>query len=411
MKYDSLLKKYAALAIRKGVNVQKGQLLQINVAASHYEFARLLVEEAYAAGAAKVVVDFSDDLISKSHYTHQDIETLSTVPQWRVDQVDDYIDQDLCRLSVYAPSPGLMADVDGDKIAAASKAAAIALKRMREYSMSNKGQWSLISLPTPSWAKVVFPNLDEEEAMVKLLDAILYAVRIDEDSDPVELWDKHNAQLAHQNKVLNDYNFKSIKFTNALGTDIEIGLVKDHVWAGGMETSAKGHTFNPNMPTEESFTMPDSHRVDGIIYSTKPLNYNGKLIDEFWLKFENGKVVDYDAKQEKETLKTLLEMDEGSSRLGELALISHKSPISDLNILFYNTLFDENASCHVALGASYPMNIKNGTSMKEDELKALNSNQSMNHEDFMFGSEDMRAVGITYDNQEIDLIVDGNIVI
>lgn len=411
MKYENLLKKYAALAIRKGVNVQKGQLLRINVAASHYEFARMLVDEAYAAGAKKVMVQFTDDVVSKSHYIHQDIETLSTIAQWRIDETEDYMSQDLCSLSIYAPSPGLMADVDGEKIAAANKAASVAFKKMREYTMGNKGQWSLISLPTPAWAKVVFPELDEEAGMTKLLEAILYAVRVNEDSDPIALWDAHNEKLAHQNKVLNDYNFKAIRFENSLGTNIEIGLVKDHVWAGGMETSAKGYTFNPNMPTEESFTMPDCYNVNGIIYSTKPLNYNGKLIDEFWLKFVDGKVVDYDAKKEKETLKTLLEMDEGSSRLGELALISHESPISDLNILFYNTLFDENASCHVALGASYPMNIKNGTSLSEEELKALNSNQSMNHEDFMFGSEDMRAVGITYDNQEVDVIVDGNIVL
>ncbi len=408
---NQLMNKYAKLAIQTGVNVQKGQTLLIQAKAEHVEFVRLCVNEAYASGAKEVIVKFSDDYIGKMHYENQSIETLTDIPQWRIDEFNDYISKDFCILSVYAPSPGILKDVDGTKIAAASKASGEALKAYREYMMANKGQWSLISLPTKEWAEVVFPDLDEKEGQEKLLEAILYSVRIDEETDPVALWDAHNHKLHSQNKKLNDYNFKSIRFTNKLGTDIEVGLVKDHIWAGGMEVSGKGYTFNPNMPTEESFSMPDSQNVNGIVYSTKPLNYNGKLIDEFWLKFEDGKVVDYDAKKEKETLKSLLETDEGSARLGEIALISHQSPISDLDILFFNTLFDENASCHMALGRAYPMNIKGGTEMDSETLKANNSNDSILHEDFMFGSEDMHAIGITYDNQEIDIIVDGNIIL
>ena len=411
MKHEDLLRKYARLAVRTGVNVQKGQHFQISAKAMHYEFVRMLVEEGYEAGAKVVTVNWSDDLVNKSHYMHQDIETLTEIPQYKIDEVNYKLSKDFCTLSVYAPSPGLLADVDGDKIAAASKAQGEAFKAMREHMMANRSQWSLISLPTKEWATVVFPELDADAAVEKLLEAILYSVRVREDNDPIVEWDQHNATLSHQNKALNDYNFKSIRFKNGKGTDIEIGLVKDHVWAGGKEASERGYIFNPNMPTEESFSMPDNQNVNGMIYSTKPLNYNGKLIDEFWLKFVDGKVVDYDAKVEKETLKALLETDEGSLRLGEVALISHVSPISDLGILFYNTLFDENASCHVALGASYPMNIKNGTEMSQEELISKNANQSLNHEDFMFGSADMHAVGITHDGQEVDVIVDGNIVI
>lgn len=407
----TLLEKYAKLAVQVGVNVQKGQTLIINIKAEHYEFARLLVKEAYACGAKRVVVKYGDDVIAKEHALHQDIETFTRVPQWLIDENDDYLSEDLCRLSVYAPSPGLMADVDGEKLAAQAKAQGEALKRMREYTMANRGQWSLISLPTVAWARVVFPELSDEEACQKLFESILYAVRINENDDPVEAWDKHNHVLAHQNKVLNDFNFKSLHFKNAKGTDIVVGLVKDHVWAGGEETSEKGTTFNPNMPTEESFTMPDRLNVNGRVYSTKPLNYNGKLIDEFWLEFKDGKVIDFDAKQEKETLQQLLDTDEGSRHIGEIALISHQSPISDLNILFYNTLFDENASCHMALGRAYPMNIKGGTEMTQEELLAHNSNDSINHEDFMFGSEDMSVIGLTYDNQEITVFDKGNFVI
>lgn len=407
----SLLEKYAKLAVRVGVNVQKGQTLLINVKAEHYEFARMLVKEAYAAGAKKVVVKYGDDIIGKEHAVHQDFETFTHVPEWVVAEYDDYLSQDLCRLSVYAPSPGLMADVDGTKLAAQAKAQGEALKAMREYTMANRGQWSLISLPTPEWATVVFPELPVAQAYEKLLSAILYASRVSEDGDPVVAWNEHNAVLAHQNQVLNDFNFKSLHFTNAKGTDIVVGLVNDHIWAGGEETSEGGHKFNPNMPTEESFTMPDRLNVNGRVYSTKPLNYNGKLIDEFWLDFKDGKVVDFDAKQEKETLEQLLNTDEGSRHIGEIALISHKSPISDLNILFYNTLFDENASCHMALGRAYPMNIKGGTEMSAEELLAHNSNDSINHEDFMFGSEDMKIVGLTHDGKEIAVFDQGNFVI
>lgn len=408
---NDLLKKYAKLAVCSGVNVQKGQTVLVNVKAEHYEFARLIVEEAYAAGAKKVVIKFGDDHIAKMHVQNQDIETLTDIPQWLIDEYDSYLDEDLCRLSIYAPSPGLMADVDGDKLAAQAKAQGQALKRMREYTMANRGQWSLVSLPTKEWAHVVFPDLEIEEAYEKLLEAILYAVRINESDDPVEAWEKHNAKLSHQNQILNDYNFKSLLFKNGKGTDIVVGLVDNHVWAGGEEVSERGYTFNPNMPTEESFTMPDRLNVNGIVYSTKPLNYNGKLIDEFWLKFVDGKVVEFDAKQERETLEQLLNTDDGSRHIGEIALISHQSPISNLNILFYNTLFDENASCHMALGRAYPMNLKGGTEMTEEELLAHNANDSLNHEDFMFGSEDMSVVGTTHDGKTIIVFNEGNFVI
>ena len=405
------LEKYAKLAIRKGVNVQEGQTLLINIKAEHYEFGRMLVDEAYAAGAKKVVVKFGDDYITKSNTIHQDTETLTHVPQWYIDEYDDYLGQDLCRLSVYAPSPGLMADVDGDKLAAVNKAHGEALKAVREYTMANRGQWSLVSLPTLDWARIVFPDMEEKAAYDQLLESIYDAVRISDSNDPVEAWNKHNERLAYQNKTLNDLNFKSLHFENDLGTNIVVGLVKDHVWAGGEETSQGGHKFNPNMPTEESFTMPDKNNVNGRVYSTKPLNYNGKLIDEFWLDFKDGKVVDFDAKTEKATLQSLLDTDEGSRRIGEIALISNDSPISNLDILFYNTLFDENASCHMALGRAYPMNIKGGLDMSQEELNAHNSNDSINHEDFMFGSSDMKVTGLKQDDSQVVIFENGNFVI
>lgn len=407
----SLLEKYAKLAVRTGINVQKGQTLMINVKAEHYEFARLCVKEAYAAGAGKVVIKFHDDQIAKMNVENQSIENLTNIPSWLVDEYDQYIEEGFARLSISAPSPGLMAGVDTAKIAAQAKASGEALKALREYSMANRGQWSIVAMPTYEWAAVVFPDLEKEAAYNKLLESILYATRVREDNDPVKDWDEHNKVLARQNKILNDYNFKSLHFKNDYGTDIVVGLVKNHVWAGGMETSGEGHHFNPNMPTEESFTMPDRLHVEGKVYSTKPLDYQGKLIDKFWLEFKDGKVVDFDAESEKEALQSLLDTDEGSRHIGEIALISHKSPISDLNILFYNTLFDENASCHMALGAAYPMNIKGGTEMTQEELFENNSNASLNHVDFMFGSEDMTITGLTYDGKEVAVFDKGNFVI
>ncbi len=407
----TLLEKYAKLAVRTGINIQKGQTLMINVKAEHYEFARLCVKEAYAAGAGKVVIKFNDDQIAKMHVENQSVEDLTNIPEWAVAEYDQYIEEGFARLSIIAPSPGLMAGVDDKKIAAQAKANGEALARLREYSMANRGQWSIVAMPSHEWAAVVFPELGKQEAYDKLLESILYTTRVREDNDPVAEWDAHNEVLARQNKILNDHNFKSLHFKNSLGTDITVGLVKNHIWAGGMETSAKGYTFNPNMPTEESFTMPDRSFVEGRVYSSMPLDYQGKLIDKFWLEFKDGKVVDFDAEFEKDTLQGLLDTDEGSRHIGEIALISHKSPISDLNILFYNTLFDENASCHMALGAAYPMNIKGGTEMTQEELLENNSNRSLNHVDFMFGSEDMSIVGTTYDGKEIPVFENGNFVI
>lgn len=407
----TLLEKYAKLAVRTGINIQKDQTLLINVKPEHYEFARLCVKEAYAAGAGKVVIKFNDDQIAKMNVENQTIEKLTHVPSWFIDEYDQYIEEGFARLSISAPSPGLMAGVDTEKLSAQMKATGEALKALREYSMANRGQWSIVAMPTYEWAAVVFPDLEPQAAYDKLMESILYATRVGEDNDPVADWAQHNEVLARQNKILNDHNFKALHFKNDVGTDITVGLVKNHIWAGGQEVSGKGYFFNPNMPTEESFTMPDRLNVDGKVYSTKPLDYQGKLIDKFWLEFKDGKVVDFDAEDEKEALQSLLDTDEGSRHIGEIALISHKSPISDLNILFYNTLFDENASCHMALGAAYPMNIKGGTEMSQDELLENNSNQSLNHVDFMFGSEDMTITGITYDGKEVSVFDKGNFVI
>lgn len=277
--------------------------------------------------------------------------------------------------------------------------------------MGNKAQWTIIAAPNQMWAKQVFPDANEDEAVEKLWEAIFNASRVFSDNDPIEEWAKHNETLLKHNQVLNDYNFDHLLFKNSLGTDLKVQLVEDHIWAGGGENAANGTYFNPNIPTEETFTMPYKFGTEGKVVSTKPLNYQGKLIEDFWLVFKDGKVVDFGAKKEEATLKSLLDTDEGSRYIGEIALISHDSPISNTNILFLNTLFDENASCHMALGRAYPMNIKGGIGAPIAELEKRGYNNSFNHVDFMFGSEDMEITGVTQDGKSVKVFEKGNFVI
>jgi aminopeptidase len=405
------LRKYAQLAVRTGVNVQKGQTLVIQTTTDCNEFARLCVEEAYKAGAGYVFMRWNDDPISKITYTYADVERLEKIPSWLIDQYQSFMNEGACALSIYAPTPGLLAEIDPMKIQRVSVASQKALKSYREYMMGNKAQWSLVSVPTVAWAKKVFPELSDEEAVEKLWDAIFAAVRVDEENDAVADWAAHNARLAGYNKKLNDFDFKSLHFKNDLGTDLVVELVKHHHWAGGAELGQNGVVFNPNIPTEEAFTMPKKTGVNGTVVSTKPLNYQGRLVENFKLTFKDGAVVDFSAEKEEAALKNLLNVDEGSKYLGEVALISHNSPISNSGVLFLNTLFDENASCHLALGRAYPMNVKGGNDMNEEELLAAGANMSMEHVDFMFGSADMRIIGTRFDGSEVVVFDQGNFVI
>lgn len=401
------LKKYAELTVKIGVNIQKGQILLINSPVECLDLTRLLVESAYQAGASYVMIRWSDDPISKTYFTYASDEVLTEVPEYLIEQFRYVVDKGAAVISIAAPTPGLLKDIEPHKLQISNKAMHEHLEFYRKHMMANGCQWCVISYPTKSWAQKVFGSEDDFD---KLLEAILLASRVREDNDPVAEWEDHIATLARRNKILNDYNFQKLLFKNSLGTDLEVRLVENHIWAGGGEKTQSGTAFCPNIPTEEAFTMPHREGINGKVVSTKPLNYQGKLIEDFYLVFKDGKVVEYDAKKEKEALKTLLEMDEGSSSLGEVALISNDSPISNTNILFYNTLFDENASCHLALGNAYPMNIKNGTQLSEEELITKGYNKSMVHVDFMFGSSDLEVYGITSENQKVQIFKNGNFV-
>lgn len=406
-----LLQKFAKLAVEIGANVQKGQVVAVRSSVESKELARLIVEAAYQAGAKEVIVQWSDPYVSRSGYDYMTAERLEEVPEWSIQRAKWFIEQGGCMISITSPIPGLNAGVDSEKLQRQGIAVSTKMKFYSDHMMGNHAQWSIVAAPNLVWAEKVFPNLKGEEAVEALWDAILEASRVTETNDPVKEWNDHNKGLLAHNKILNDLDFESLHFTNSLGTDLVVKLVENHVWAGGGENSTKGVYFNPNIPTEENFTMPHKFGVDGKVVATKPLNYNGNLIEDFYLDFKDGAVVSYDAKKSLDTLKSLIEFDEGSSRLGEVALISYDSPISNSNILFYNTLFDENASCHLALGRAYPMNVKGGTSMTQEELAKANSNNSNTHVDFMFGSADMNIVGTKKDGTQVQVFKNGDFVI
>ncbi|MGI6608681.1 MAG: aminopeptidase [Erysipelotrichaceae bacterium] len=408
---EKLLRKYAKLAVRTGANIQPGQLLVISASVEDHDFVKMCVEEAYKALASEVMVNWSSEDLILLDYTYCSIETLTEIPDYAYDKRKYVQDKGCAFLHIANETPGLMAGIDPEKIMAGQVAAMKKFKPLQNYTLANHGQWSVVALPSVTWAKKVFPEKTADEALKLLWDAILMSVRIDEENDPVEEWKIHNEKLRRYCNILNEHNFDKLHFESSTGTDLYVGLIKNHIWEGGSGITTKGVVFNPNMPTEEVFTMPDKNNVSGKVVATKPLSYNGKLIENFWFIFEDGKVVDYGAEKEFATLTSLLDTDEGSKRIGEVALISHNSPISLSNILFYNTLFDENASCHLALGQAYPENIKGGTEMTEEQLKEAGANDSMNHVDFMFGSEDMKITGIKADGEEVSVFEKGNFIL
>ena len=404
------LRQYAEVAVRMGVNVQPGQLLVIKGPVDCAPFIRLCVEEGYKAGAGEVIVDWQDELVSRSHYEFGNTETLCRVPKWLIDRQQEFVDRGYCVLHIDSEIPGVMEGIDQDKVQQVVTARRRALEKFQDYTMSNQGQWSIVAIPNREWAMRVFPEYPAEQAVEALWDAILASVRIGMDKDPITLWDEHNRKLSHNNQWLNEQNFKALHFVNDRGTDLTVELPEGHVWAGGCEKSQKGVIFNPNMPTEENFTMPKRTGVNGKVVATKPLSYQGKLIRNFEIEFENGKAVRWSAEESEEALSSLIRFDQGSCYLGEVALIDVDTPISQSGILFYDTLFDENASCHLALGRAYPMNLKNFEQMSEEEMRERGCNFSMVHVDFMFGDETMQITGIRQDGSETVFFREGHFI-
>lgn len=410
MMNENRLRKYAKLIVVMGANVQQDQIVVLNASVETKDFARMVVEEAYKCGAKQVIMNWSDDYVARMHYTYQNVETLSDVKDHQVEAKLQPLLDGACNIRLESEIPEILSGLDMDKIAKSMAVRQKAFKQASDLLMASKNPWTIAGVPNQKWANKVFPDLSEEDAMEALWEAILKTVLVEEDNDPINAWKKHNETLKNREKIMNDYNFKTLHFENKEGTDLYVDLVENHIWAGGSEVSGSGIEFNANMPTEELFCMPYKYGVNGKVVSTKPLSYNGCLIEKFSFVFKDGKVIEKEISNEEEVIEKLLEMDEGSSYLGEVALVPYSSPISQSNLLFYDTLYDENASCHLALGQAYPMNVKNGTNMSEEELKEAGSNISYEHVDFMFGSEDMKITGITYDGKEIKVFENGNFV-
>lgn len=404
----AMLEKYAKLVVKVGVNLQPDQILVINSPIECADFARVMAAEAFKAGAHDVVVSWGDELLAHSRYEHGSKGLFTEFPEWRQKFYTDYAEQGAAFVSIAARNPEIFQDIDPEKLKLSQQAAGAALLEYRERLMNNQNTWCVVSIPTTGWAQKVFPELATDEAVAKLWEAIFATVRIDAANNPVEAWQDHIAFLQKAAKFMNDHDFASLHYQNSLGTDLTVELPEGHIWAGGAEKAATGVDFAANMPTEEVYSLPKRDGVNGTVVASKPLIYNGNLIDGFKLVFKAGKVVDFSATKGEQILKDLLATDEGSSYLGEVALVPYDSPISQSGILFYNTLFDENAACHLALGKAYPTCLKGGEAMDSVTLLQHGVNDSLVHEDFMIGTRDLSIIGTTRSGEKVTVFANGN---
>lgn len=406
MSFENKLKKYARLAVETGVNLQKGQILLLRTPISCKDFARKIVDVAYELGARDVEIEWNDEEASLIRYLKAPSEVFDEFPKWRIEKYNHLLEQGACIINIDSSNPTIFKDVDPSRMQRVSKAYSKSIPLWRESIITDKIRWTIVSVPSKEWASKVFSDLNEDEAVNKLWDYIFKCTRIDKD-DPIKEWEVHNNKLNEKVKFLNENNFISMHFKSAK-TDLHIELPAGHIWAGGASSDPNGIEFNANIPSEEVYTLPHKYKVNGIVSNTKPFIYNGTIIDDFTLTFKDGKVVDYTAKVGYESLKSLLELDEGSCYLGEVALVENNSPISNTGIIYYTTLYDENASCHLALGSAYKTSIKNGSKIPKEDMDKLGINDSITHEDFMIGSSDMNIIGVTSDGKEIEIFKNGN---
>ncbi|MEA4931175.1 MAG: aminopeptidase [Anaerolineaceae bacterium] len=405
MNLTNNLEKYADLIVRIGLNLHKGDNLIIRLTEDALPLARLVAKKAYKAGVGDIQLTFTDDSITLDRFLDAPEESFNSYPEYLVDFMENLLLDNHHVLSLVAPNPDLLKPVDPTRIARWQKVAGMAGKRTMKYTMQNKVKWCVTAVACPAWAKAAFPELSEEEAMRELWKNIFFATRVDQD-DPVAAWEEHDTRLKAHQDFLNEARFDRVHYEGP-GTDLMVGLAKDHIWVGGSGYSEAGDRFFANIPTEEVFSMPDADRVDGVLRATMPLSVRGQLVDGFHFTFKDGKVVDYDAAVGKQILDDLLATDEGAKHLGEIALVADNSPISNTGVLFKNTLFDENASCHFALGAAYSENLEGSTERSDEENRKLGMNDSVIHVDFMVGSKEVTVTGIKVDGSEVVLLKDG----
>ena len=404
--FDTLLKKYAQLITEIGVNVQKSHTVVVQIQVEQAPLARYIVKEAYKLGAKQVIVQWTDDIVSRETFINADDSVLETVPESKIMEMNEWVEAGASRISVVSQNPDAYAGVDNDCLSTYQLAMGKAMMPLRQATQSNKVSWVVVAAAGSDWAKKVFPELKSSEEQVDTLwDAIFKATRMYE-TDPVATWHAHDKLLTDKANELNAEQFDSLHYT-APGTDLIIGLPENHNWEGAGSINARGERFIANMPTEEVFTAPDNRRIDGVVTSTKPLSYSGNTIENMTFTFKDGRVVDVKAEKGEDVLKKLLDTDEGAKSLGEVALVPDSSPISQSGITFFNTLFDENASNHLALGSAYAFSLQGGTEMSEEELKAAGLNRSQTHVDFMIGSKEMNIDGIKKDGSRVPIFRNG----
>ena len=401
----TVLREYARLIVRMGANVQKGQDVNIYADLDQPEFVKMVVEECYKAKAREVILFWNYQPLEKIHTRYQSVKTMGTVHEWQKARQQHYCDTLPCRIHIISEDPDGLKGVNMEKMAKARQMSYPILKAYLDQR-EGKQQWTIAAVPGAAWAKKVFPGLPKGKAMEKLWEAILSASRVTE--DPIAAWEAHNADLKARCDYLNSLGIQSLHYTADNGTDLTVGMISEAVFCGGGETSKQGIFFNPNIPTEECFISPMRGKAEGIVYSTKPLSYQGQLIDNFFMRFEEGKVVESGAEVGAELLETMLNMDEGARYLGECALVPQHSPICESGMLFYNTLFDENAACHLAVGMGYADTIRDHHNKSLEECRNLGINDSMIHEDFMIGCDTMNIDAICADGKVVPIFRNGN---
>lgn len=404
-----LFQKYADFIVQVGVNVKQGQYFLINCPVDCAEFGRACARAGFAAGARDVIVRFHDEKLTRIRYQNASEETLSAVMPFELRSWLDYAEQQdgACRLYIDADDPEAYAGLDSLKINRTNAARALALKPWTEYTMNDRLQWCVAAVPSPAWAKRVFPDIPEDQAVEKLWKLIFDACRISI-GDPAREWKKHIAFLTEKKEQLNRWDLVSIRFRSKNGTDLTVGLADGAVWEGANSCSERGIDFIANLPTEEVFTAPHRERVNGVVYSTRPYAYNGQLIRDFRVVFKDGKAISHNARENDALLGELLAADEGACRIGEVALVSKESAIRRTGVLFYSTLFDENAACHIAFGAGYPTTVKDGRKMTREQLLELGVNDSIIHEDVMIGDMDTSVTGLCRNGKTVKIFENGS---
>ncbi len=399
------LKNYAKLITRVGVNVQKGQEVVINAEPDQPEFVAMVAEECYKAGAKKVVVDWVYQPLTKLNVKYQKLKDLSDVKEYQEARLKYRLDTLPAMIHLHSASPDGLRGINQEKYSKSTQAIRNVTKPYRD-KMDNKYQWCIASVPSVDWAKKVFPNERKSKAVEMLWEAILYSARCDD--DPIAAWEKHNKDLHNRCEYLNSLGIKTLTYKASNGTDFKVGMIEDAEFLGGAHNTLQGVEYNANIPSEEVFVSPKKGIADGIVYSSKPLSYQGDVIDNFSVKFENGKAVEVKAEKNQELLEQLVGMDEGAAYLGECALVPYDSPIRNSGVLFYQTLFDENAACHLALGRGFTNTIKDFDKYTLEELHEKGINDSMIHVDFMIGTEDLDIIAETFDGKSVQIFKNGN---